>query len=461
MRGGVEDLWQLTANVRRTAFPKEVAMLSHVVQTRGTAKAPSTAPGEPALVIEHREALIYLICAAAELEHALMCEYLFAGFSLKESTDEGLSEEQLSAVDRWRATVLGVAGQEMLHLALTANMLSALGASPHLARPNLPQPARHYPAAVRLAPLPFGEQALRHFLYLERPEGTALDDPDGLGALGEAMPLMAPDDIVPHAQEFSTVGHLYRSIEADFRHLVDKFGPERVFVGPRPLRSRRPRSGGPTRCRHRPGWRQRGYRGDRGTRRGATRRLARGAFRALQGRPRRVPRPARRRPAFEPARPVVAARVRPGEGGATGPLITDTLTAKVADLSNVIYEVLLEQQRLLNQALFEKVYIREERTVTVTDAVFQVPFDDLLAARDIAREARIAGRTVVREDGQVGTLASTFVNGSKRSELVEVTGLEPATSTMRTSSEHFEPESPEEKRGQKGQVAGQLSLWDC
>jgi len=31
--------------------------------------------------------------------------------------------------------------------------------------------ARHYPPGVRLALLPFGEQALRHFLYLERKSG--------------------------------------------------------------------------------------------------------------------------------------------------------------------------------------------------------------------------------------------------------------------------------------------------
>jgi hypothetical protein len=29
-------------------------------------------------VIEHREALIYMLCQAAELEHGLMCQYLFA-----------------------------------------------------------------------------------------------------------------------------------------------------------------------------------------------------------------------------------------------------------------------------------------------------------------------------------------------------------------------------------------------
>ncbi len=202
--------------------------LSHVVQTRRS--RPTTA--EPRLVIEHREALIYMICEAAEVEHGLMCEYPFAAFSLKDRVDDGISEDQLDAIQRWRSTVLGVAGQEMLHLALTANMLTALGASPHLSRPNLPQPARHYPASVRLALLPFGEQALRHFMYLERPEGMDLDDAEGLAAVDEAVPLMSEDEIVPRLQDFATVGHLYRSIESGFGHLVEKFGADRVFIGP-------------------------------------------------------------------------------------------------------------------------------------------------------------------------------------------------------------------------------------
>jgi hypothetical protein len=119
-------------------------MPSHVLETRSI-KPPTS---EAHLVIEHREALIYMICEAAELEHGLMCEYLFAAFSLKDRVSQGPSEEQLAAIRRWRSTLLGVAAEEMLHLALTANMLTALGASPHLSRPNLPQPARHYPAAL-------------------------------------------------------------------------------------------------------------------------------------------------------------------------------------------------------------------------------------------------------------------------------------------------------------------------
>jgi hypothetical protein len=68
-------------------------------------------------VIEHREALIYMLCEAAELEHAIMCQYLFAAFSLKQSEDEGLTKAELAATARWRKQVSHVATQEMLHLA--------------------------------------------------------------------------------------------------------------------------------------------------------------------------------------------------------------------------------------------------------------------------------------------------------------------------------------------------------
>src|SRR5438309_4978986 len=132
--------------------------LAQLIATRGGTAAPETP-----FVIEHREALIYMLCEAAEIEHAVMCQYLFAAFTLKQSADEGLTEPQLAAVRRWRRQVSHIAAQEMLHLALVQNLLSAIGAAPHLARPNLPVPAGRYPAGVQLALIPFGERALRHF----------------------------------------------------------------------------------------------------------------------------------------------------------------------------------------------------------------------------------------------------------------------------------------------------------
>jgi Ferritin-like len=203
--------------------------LAEVIASRGGLAAP-----EAPFVIEQREALIYMLCEAAELEHAIMCQYLFAAFSLKQDQAERLTDEELEAVLRWRRLIFHVAAQEMLHLALVQNLLSAIGAAPHLDRPSLPTPAHHYPAGVKLTLLPFGEPALRHFLFLERPEGMELQGATGIddAAVHDAVPLIAESDIVPQAQDFATIGHLYRSIEHGLARLAEKFGERNLFVGP-------------------------------------------------------------------------------------------------------------------------------------------------------------------------------------------------------------------------------------
>jgi len=152
--------------------------LAQMIATRG-----GLAPPEAPFVIEHREALIYMLCEAAELEHGIMCQYLYAAFSLKQSEAEGLTSEEAEATQRWRKHISRIATQEMLHLSLVQNLLSAIGAAPHLSRPNFPQPASHYPAGVHLALLPFGEEALRHFMFLERPEGMDIGDEGPLGLI--------------------------------------------------------------------------------------------------------------------------------------------------------------------------------------------------------------------------------------------------------------------------------------
>src|SRR5487761_1718132 len=214
--------------------------LAQLIATRGG----TAAPGAP-FVIEQREALIYMLCEAAELEHGIMCQYLFAAFSLKQREDEGLTPDELEAVTRWRKRISHVATQEMLHLSLVQNLLSAIGAAPHMSRPNLPHPAGHYPAGVQLALLPFGKKALQHFMYLERPEGYALDDAAGFAAGGRAIPHLNERDIVPRGQDFATVGHLYRSIEQGFAKLAAKYGERWLFVGPPRAQATQEYFGGP------------------------------------------------------------------------------------------------------------------------------------------------------------------------------------------------------------------------
>jgi CDGSH-type Zn-finger protein/truncated hemoglobin YjbI len=315
-----------------------VGRLAQVIATRSGKAAP-----EAEFVIEHREALIYALCQAAELEHGIMCQYLFAAFSLKQSTDEGLTEAEAGATARWRQQISHVATQEMLHLALVHNLLSAIGAAPHLARPNLPQPANHYPAGVQLALIPFGEQALRHFMFLERPEGMDLDDAEGLVAAGEAVPLLNERDIVPRGQDFATVGHLYRSIEAGLAHLAAKNGEDWLFVGPPRAQATAAHFGWPELiCVTDLATAQRAIEeileqgeGPRGEWRDAHF----GQFVTILDEYQQL---RAANPGFDPVRPVLAANVRPHERDADHPLISDPLTARVTDLFNVGYEILLQ-----------------------------------------------------------------------------------------------------------------------
>ena len=68
------------------------------------------------MVIEDREELIFMLSEAAALEHMLMCEYLFAVFSLKRDVSEGVTAAQLEAIKRWERVVSFVATQEMLKI---------------------------------------------------------------------------------------------------------------------------------------------------------------------------------------------------------------------------------------------------------------------------------------------------------------------------------------------------------
>ena len=160
---------------------------------------------ESPLRVERREELVWLLVQAAEPEHGLMGEYLFAQFTLKRSTDEGLTDGQLAKVAAWEQVLIGVIKQEMLHLALTTNLLTAIGAAPHLHRPNFPILSRWYPPGVQIALVRFEERALRHFIYLERPEGIDLADAEGFAAVGQARPLTNGDELMAVPEDYQTV----------------------------------------------------------------------------------------------------------------------------------------------------------------------------------------------------------------------------------------------------------------
>jgi hypothetical protein len=302
-------------------------------------------PGVPTMVLQHREALIWTLGKAAALEQLVMCQYLYAAFSIRSSDDEGLRPEQLEAARRWRRTLFNIAEQEMLHLALVQNLLTAVGAGSALERPNFPLPPHAYPAGIRMELLPFAEPSLRHFIYLERPDGLDLADQDALAAVEKAAPLAlaSDDEMSPRLQDFATIGELYRAIEHGFDHLADKLGESRLFLGPpdaqaTPKHFRFPELLPVT---------------DRASAHAAIDTIveqgegARGDWREahfgrlvtvldefLDLRDQDL--------AFQPARPVLNAVVREREDGRPVPLISDPFTSRSVDLINAVYEVILQ-----------------------------------------------------------------------------------------------------------------------
>jgi hypothetical protein len=299
---------------------------------------------EPVLKVDTREELVYLLGQACEIEHGLMCEYLYAQFSLKRGLDEGLTEGQFARVQAWEKALIGVIKQEMLHLALATDILTGIGAAPHFERPNFPILSRWYPPGVQIALVPFGERALRHFIYLERPEGMALDDAAGFTAAQHAQPLTAGGTgLVAVPEEWRTVGHLYRGIEAGLASLCARYGEDAVFIGPAQAQAvtdifewpeliavtdlASARRAIETIVEQGEGARGDWIRSHFGTFVGILEDLL--AEQAAD-------------PAFNPARPVEPAFVRLPPDVEAGTLIEDPTTMQVADLLTGVYEVTLQ-----------------------------------------------------------------------------------------------------------------------
>jgi hypothetical protein len=248
--------------------------------------------------------------------------------------------------------------------------MSAIGAAPNFYRPNFPQHSDYFPPSVQLDLLPFGEAALTHFLYLERPEGMERVDAAGFVPSAPAHAPVGPGEALPRTQDFLTVGHLYRALSAGFTSLAGRLGEPALFVGPpqaqaTPEMFRWPELVAVTdlssahqaietiieqgECA-RGDWQQAHY----GRFLGMWEEFSR--LRAAD-------------PAFEPARPVLAAFTQqPFDLTAPQPLITDPVTSQVAVLFALGYETLLQ----VLTRFFTHTEETAEQLDMLTDAAFSL-----------------------------------------------------------------------------------------
>lgn len=125
-----------------------------------------------------------LLESAAEIEHALMVQYLYAAYSLKrkKDVDDPAQKKVLDERPRgsanirnsWPVVIREVAREEMGHLMTVQNLLLALGLPPNLEREDFPPRKDIYPFALHLEPLT--KRSLAKYVVAEAPTDADIDD---------------------------------------------------------------------------------------------------------------------------------------------------------------------------------------------------------------------------------------------------------------------------------------------
>ena len=109
--------------------------------------------------------IIYLLSMAAEIEHSLMVQYLYAAYSLG---GPQVPQRARNDVLEWQRIILGIAKEEMGHLVTVQNVLKLIGGPIHLDREDYPWVSGFYPYAFTLEPL--SSRSLAKYVVAESPE---------------------------------------------------------------------------------------------------------------------------------------------------------------------------------------------------------------------------------------------------------------------------------------------------
>jgi len=187
---------------------------------------------EPAIALGGREQLFHLLAEASEVEHTLMCSYLYAAFSLDARAAAKLNARDAAVVSSWYKAILAVATEEMTHLLLVANLTIAIGGRPHFGRPNFPVAPGYFPSGVVVRLQGFSLETLDHFIYLERPRGVEHKDGEGFEPKAHNERTEAYTDLMPSLQDYRTVGHLYDAIRENLKATAQRLGEAALFIGP-------------------------------------------------------------------------------------------------------------------------------------------------------------------------------------------------------------------------------------
>jgi hypothetical protein len=174
-------------------------------------------PGTQNVVMRNR--LAELLVEAAQVEHDVLCQYLFAAATIKQHHDEGgVSYAQLEQMRGWKSTILEVARQEMEHLGIVTNLLTAIGEAPRFDRPDFPAPASILPIDGASRLVRFSDTATLRFVCFEMPPQPPAKD---LAYLRKRIPAFDPS-------KYDAIYKLY----AEVKQLLTEIEPNDLLIGP-------------------------------------------------------------------------------------------------------------------------------------------------------------------------------------------------------------------------------------
>ncbi len=182
------------------------ASLTSLVTLQPTAQAMLTATIEPDPELTPRQNLIFHLQLAAEIEHSLLVQYLYAAYSLRPTAQAGGAP-----TDTWRNEILKIAREEMGHLLSVQNVLRFVGGPLHLDRQHFPYRSQFYPFPFMLQRLT--KKTLAKYVFAEMPADGGVIPAADLADIERLAKSDAGDVTVNH------VGTLYATLETDFDSL--------------------------------------------------------------------------------------------------------------------------------------------------------------------------------------------------------------------------------------------------
>lgn len=162
--------------------------------------------------LEPRDEVVFLLTAAAEIEHALMVQYLCAAYSVR-VVDGDPNRQELETV---QDLLTQIAREEMGHLATVQNLLHLVGGPLNLNREHSPYAGTIYPFHFTLEPLTL--DSLAKYVTAESP-AVLPDLSDGQRAQLQQIRLDAAR--ANGGQEVRHVGPIFERLERLFSDDVD------------------------------------------------------------------------------------------------------------------------------------------------------------------------------------------------------------------------------------------------